>query len=360
MKRTISLILIICFIAVSVIGCSENVNKSNENESNENESNENESNENESNETKVVFPERDIAGIIGFGAGGGTDLVMRSLSKYAEDYLGESIIIQNKTGGSGSVAAQFVYDGEPNGYSLYMCAENPAVYDAFEISKLTYNDFEPILLVGDDTITVYVDKNSPFNTFKELIDYQLANPGELTKTGSGPAGISGIAEALIADITGAKFTQYTIDSDASSLAAILGGHSDWALGKILAIEDYYEKGEIKVLTVLANERINVMPDVPPITDEFPEFKSILPFGSFYVVAVHKNTPKEIIEVLTEAFTKAFAEEEFQTVLKNLNVNPLGLTGEDAKEYIAKWRKNVVESLYNAGSINKTPAELGIK
>ena len=92
------------------------------------------------------YPEQNVTGVVQWGAGGGTDSLMRPLSAIAEQNLGKSIIIQNMTGATGSIATQYVYDAPADGYTLLMGAENPALYDILEISELTYDDFDCVYL----------------------------------------------------------------------------------------------------------------------------------------------------------------------------------------------------------------------
>ena len=116
------------------------------------------------------YPAQNITGVVQWGAGGGTDSLMRPLSALAEQSLGKSIIIQNMTGATGSIATQYVYDAPTDGYTLLMGAENPALYDILEISELTYSNFDCVYLIGDEVVGIVVGKNSPYKSFTEIID----------------------------------------------------------------------------------------------------------------------------------------------------------------------------------------------
>lgn len=306
------------------------------------------------------FPEHDIAGIVQWGAGGGTDSLMRPLASLAEKILGHSIIVQNKPGGTGAIATQYVYDQKADGYTLLMGAENPQLYKILEISNLTYDDFEPVFLIGDERVGVIVGKNSKYNTFKELIEDALARPGQVSLATTGKGGMPWTVSSFIKAVTGADFKQIPFDSDAACLTAVLGGHADFTVCKIQSGIESYRAGEVKFLTLMSLDKVDVMPDVPLVIDEYPGFKDYLPWGPFYGIFVKKGTPQEAIDTLYNAFSQAFKEEEYQNVLKGFNVIPLGTTGEGAKLYLSNWQKNTAEALYKSGAIDKSPEELGIQ
>ena len=138
--------------------------------------------------SKTDYPTQNVNGIVQWGEGGGTDSLMRPLATLAQDKLGQSIVVQNMTGGTGSIATQYVYDQNADGYNLLMGAENPSLYDALDILDLTYEDFECVLLIGDETVGVAVGKNSPYTSLKEICD--AANSGtDITIATTGTGGL---------------------------------------------------------------------------------------------------------------------------------------------------------------------------
>ena len=116
------------------------------------------------------YPTKNITCVIQWGAGGGTDNIMRPICSIAEKELGQSLVMQNMTGGTGSIATQFVYDKPADGYTTLIGAENPALYDALNISKLTYKDFIPVFLVGDETVGIIVKHGSKYKSLTDLIN----------------------------------------------------------------------------------------------------------------------------------------------------------------------------------------------
>lgn len=297
------------------------------------------------------YPIQNINGIVQWGAGGGTDSLMRPLSALAEQTLGKSIIIQNMTGATGSIATQYVYDAPTDGYTLLMGAENPALYDILEISELTYANFDCVYLIGDEVVGIVVGKNSPYKSFKEIIDAALKAPWTIKISTTGTGGLPWEVGAFITDITGAFFNQIPYDSDASAKTAVMNGECDFTVCKIQSGVEDWKAGDLKFLCLLSTNKVEVMPDVPSITVEYPDFAKYLPWGPFYGVFVKKGTDPAIIKTLSDAFTKAGPAESYQAVLKNFNINFLGYSGEEAAKYISSWRENTVNALKNSGALD---------
>ena len=295
------------------------------------------------------FPTQNVNGIVQWGEGGGTDSLMRPLATLAQDKLGQSIVVQNMTGGTGSIATQYVYDQDADGYNLLMGAENPSLYKALDILDLTYENFDCVILIGDETTGVAVGKDSPYHSLKEICD--AANSGkEITLATTGTGGLPWEVGALITSITGATFNQVQYDSDASARVAVLGGECDFTICKVQSCLEEYKSGDLKLLCMLATDKVEQMPDVPLVTEEYPDFAQYLPWGPFYGVFVKEGTDPAITAKLSEAFKAGFDDASYQEVLKNYNINPMGYTGEDAKKYLESWKTNTIDALTKAGAI----------
>ena len=299
-----------------------------------------------------AYPTQNVNGIVQWGAGGGTDSLMRPLSALAEKNLGKSIVIQNMTGATGSVATQYVYDAATDGYNLLMGAENPALYDVLGISELTYDNFECVYLIGDEVVGIVVGKDSPYSSFTEIVDAAKAAPGTIKLSTTGTGGLPWEVGAFITDVTGAEFNQVPYDSDASAKTAVMSGECAFTVCKVQSGIEDWKAGDLNFLCMLSKEPVEIMKDVPLITEEYPDFEKYLPWGPFYGVFVKEGTDSAVIETLAKAFSEAGPAESYQEVLGNFNINFLGYTGEDAKNYIASWRENTVNALKNSGALEQ--------
>lgn len=297
------------------------------------------------------FPAQNINGVVQWGAGGGTDSLMRPLSGLAEKRLGTSIVIQNMTGATGSVATQSVYDAPADGYHLLMGAENPALYDVLGISDLTYGDFACVYLIGDEVTGIAVDHASPYSDFTSLIEAAKANPGAIRLSTTGTGGLPWEVGAFITDVTGAEFNQIPYDSDASARNAVLNGECDFTVCKVQSGIEDYRAGNLRFLCLFSDEPVAILSDVPPVTREYPDFQRYLPWGPFYGVFVRKDTDSSVVETLSAAFSEAGRDEDYQELLRNYHVNFLGLTGDEAASYINDWREHTVNALKSSGAVS---------
>lgn len=306
------------------------------------------------------FPTKNISGIVQWGAGGGTDSLMRPLASLAEKELGVSIVVENKTGGTGSIATQFVHDQASDGYTLLMGAENPQLYKALDILDLTYSDFEPVFLIGDETVGIVVGKDSQYTSLTEIIDAAIAAPGTVKISTTGEGGLPWDVASFLTSVTGATFMQIPYDSDATAKTAVLNGECDFTVCKVQSGIEDYKAGDLVYLSMLSTEPVAQLEDIALITSEYPEFEQYLPWGPFYGVFVNADTDPAVIDVLSAAFETAFADASYQELLGGFNINALGYTADDAKEYLGSWQKNTVTALVNSGAITKSLEDLGIE
>src|SRR5690606_16714857 len=114
-----------------------------------------------------------------------------------------------------------------------------------------------------------------------------------------------------------------------------------------AAQEYVESGDFRMLAVVHNETVDSLPDVPPITDAYPEFEKYLPWGPFQAVFVHKDTPEQIVQTLTDAFSSAQENEEFQERLNILGMEPLNINGQEAIDFIQQNQSTATWMLYDA-------------
>lgn len=278
-----------------------------------------------------------VNGIIQWGEGGGTDTLMRPLCAYTEPYMGCTISLRNMPGGTGTVATQYVFDRSTDGKTLLLGAENPAMYDALGLSELTYADFDCVLLIGSETVGIVIAADSPYADFAALIDAAKAAPGSIRLATTAKGGLPWTVARFIETVTGATFSEIPYDSDATARAAVLNGECEVTVMKLQAGLDGVKEGKLRYLTLFCDAPVDALSDVPPITAYDPAFSAYLPWGPFYGVFVKKGTNPDTVKALADAFTKGYSEPAYQQLLSDLHVDPLGLSGDAANEWIASWR-----------------------
>lgn len=306
------------------------------------------------------YPAQTINGVIAWGAGGGTDTVSRFLTPLAERSLGGTIVLTNKTGGTGSVATQAVYDQKADGYTLLFNAENPQLYQVLGLSKLSYDDFEPILVSVQGSTVIVVPQDSPYRTFADLIAAAKADPGKLTIGISGVGGQPYVTAAILKKVEGVSFNQVAFDGDGPLINAMLDKQLGVSGLAISAAARYVKSGELRALAIMKDSPNSALPEVPPITRINPDYIPIMKTsGFFYGVWVKKGTPQSVIDKLTAAYKTAFADPAFQEYAKDNGLALMGIAGKEAKDFAKAWQSQMAWLIFDAGGAKESPETFGI-
>jgi len=303
-------------------------------------------------------PTKSVSAEIGYGAGGSTDAALRPLFSVAEKEMGQTIVVNNVTGASASISFNAALQQPADGYTLVIGAETPALYDAYDLIPETYDDTEIIMVVANTDNCIFVSKDSPYQTFTEMVEAEKANPGTVLKVASGKVGASANISAVIKAVAGVSFEEYTSDGSGTTVTSVMGGFADWGLASFTSLKDYIASGDVRVLCSASSERVKE--EYPCITEEYPDMAKYLPMNAFYAITVKKGTDQAIIDYYTELFTKAYNSDTYQETLANMGLNPLGLTGEEAAKFVHDYRLNAITVLYETGAITHSPEELGLK
>lgn len=307
----------------------------------------------------AAYPENDINGYIAWGAGGATDTISRVITIHAQKELGTNIILQNKTGASGGIATEFVHNQQADGYSLLFNAENPPLYGVMDISTISYDDFYPVLLFGSQVPVLVVSSDSPYSSVTDLIADALSRPGEISIGITGPGGLPFNVAAMLQATSGVTFNQIPFDGDAAVSAALMGGHVDISVVNYSAAVELARSGNLRILTVMNNERLASDPDIEAISEVLPEYSHYFPWGAFTGVFVDDRCPDIVKDTLSKAFLAAYESPDFQKYIADNHILPLGIYGSEARDYITRWQSISAWLLADSGAASVSPAELGI-
>jgi len=304
------------------------------------------------------YPEKNLQGIIMWGAGGGMDGVARSITPIAEQFLGKTVIMQNKVGATGAIATTQVVNSPADGYNLLYAAENPAIYRILGLSTLSFHDLEPIIIPIEGTVVICVNPDTPYKTMKDLVEATKTNK-KIKMATSGTGGLPYVAGAMMKMIHDADFNYIQFDGDGPGATAVMGGHADVMPLALSTSVEYIKGGRLRGLAVLRTERVPQLPDVPAITEIYPDYGKYLPWGPFYGVFVKKGTPADVVAKLTDSFLKAANDERFKEFANNSGGKLINLTGDDAKTYLTKFESTASWLIHTAGGSKKSPEEFGI-
>ncbi|GGC01364.1 MFS transporter [Marinobacterium zhoushanense] len=309
---------------------------------------------------QAQYPEKDLQGIIQWGAGGSTDTVMRSVTPHAEDILGRDVIMTNKTGGVGAIATKYVNAMKADGYTLLMGAENPQMYKVLGLADIDYGDMIPINVLARGTPIFVARNDAPFNTMKELVEYTKKHPGEIKTGSTGPGGLTSIVLAMLEAETHIDFTGVPYDGDGPALTALQGGAIDIMPAVLGAAIEHIKAGRMKVIGLVDTQSSPLLPDTAPITEEIPGFNKYLPWGPFFGVFVKKDTPAEAVEKLTAAYHEAAQNPDFKDLMDKRGFTIMNISGDEAAKFLDSYRSVSSWIVYDAGFAKHSPEEFGIK
>jgi tripartite-type tricarboxylate transporter receptor subunit TctC len=248
------------------------------------------------------FPVKPITLIVPFPAGGPTDVVMRAFADAASKHLGQPIIVDNKSGGSGTVGpATMAATAKPDGYTI---AQMPiTVYRLPLMQKVTYNaetDFTYIINLSGYVFAAFAGADTPFKTWADVVDYARKNPGKVTYASTGTGSSLHIGMEQMADREGIKFTHIPFKGATEVNAAVAGGHT--MLGASgLSVKPLVDAGKVRFLNIWTAQRVKSVPDVPTLRELGYPWVFDSPFG----IAGPKNMDPKIVAKLHDAFKKAF-------------------------------------------------------
>ncbi len=280
--------------------------------------------------SQEVYPSRPITFIVAFPAGGATDLMYRLLTKEAERYIGQPIVVVNRPGGGGTIGVSAVASAKGDGYTI---GQNPsggflAIMPYLE--KLPYHplkDFRYIMQFSELNFGVIVKADSHFKTFKDIITYARENPKKLTYATNSPRSISNLIIEHIARKEGVEMTHIPFRGSAEYQNALLGGHVQFTAGEFSY--SLLEAGQIRVLLFLGERRSEEYSQIPILKDL--GYDLICPV--FNGVAGPKDITDEISKKLEDAFTKAVKEQAFIKGMKDLHITIRYRNSKEFADYV---------------------------
>ncbi|MGJ8586127.1 MAG: tripartite tricarboxylate transporter substrate binding protein [Marinosulfonomonas sp.] len=305
------------------------------------------------------FPERELLGVVMWGAGGATDTVARAINPAAEEALGKSIVVLNKSGGAGAISTAYVNAAPADGYTFLYGAENPQLHPIMGVADLDYSKFTPINILGRGVAVIVVPAESKYQTMADLMADIEANPGAVIMGSTGPGGLPSTIGALIANSAPFEVTAIPFDGEGPGLTAMLGGEVDFMPAGISAAAEQVKAGKMRALAVVNTEPVDSLPEAPAITDAIPDMANLLPWGPFYGVFVRQDTPDDVVATLTEAFTTAAESETFTTLMANRGNIVMNMSGQEAVDFLVKWQQATAWALQDTGAAKVSPETLGI-
>jgi tripartite-type tricarboxylate transporter receptor subunit TctC len=285
-----------------------------------------------------TYPNRPITLVVSFAPGGSTTIVARIVADKMAEALGQSIVVDNRAGGGGTVGTRAVAKSPPDGYTLLLgytgtLAIAPTLYPTpgYDPRK----DFAPIGMIGNAPNSLVVHPSFPAKSVQELIAHAKANPGKVSFGSAGVGTMSHVAGEYFATSAGIKLVHVPYRGTGPALADLIGGHIPMALAPIPAAHGPVSQGQLRGLAVTSIKRSSLVPDLPTVAESgIPDFEASL----YYGIVAPAGTPRPIVERLNQALRDALATDDVKRRLTTDGAEPTPGSPEDYAAHIDRDEK----------------------
>ena len=285
------------------------------------------------------FPSKPIRIVLGYSPGGGMDNLARLYSPKLQELLGTPIIIENRPGATELLAAQFVQNSAPDGYTLWIgsggaLAQGPGVRTDLPYHPL--KNFTPVALVAEMEAVVLVRSALPIHTMGELVSYAKANPGKVNYASAGIGSANHLTIEYLMAKAGGSMTHVPYKGDADAIRDLMGGNVDIIMTPAQTAVAFVKDGKLRPIAVTGSQRLKALPEVPTIAESgVPELKTAVDSYTFYGLMGPKGMPPAVVQRINEAFNKVGAMPEVANWLRDVSLRPYNVSPTALSEYIDK-------------------------
>ena len=292
---------------------------------------------------ETAWPAKPIKILVGFAAGGSTDVTARIIGQALSERLGQPVVIENRAGAGGNIAADAAAKADPDGYTLLMAtsttfATNPNLYKTlpFDVQK----DFEPITLTAFIPNLLVVNPSVPASNVPEFIAYLKANPGKLNFGSAGNGSSQHLAGELFNSLADVRMIHVAYRGGAPAVNDLLGGQVQVIFAPLVEVLQQVRADKLRALGITTVKRSSLLPDVPPIAETLRGYEVTLWNG----LLAPAKTPPDIVEKIHLAARDALRSDALKAKLAEQGSEPVGNTPAEFRAFIAselvKWRKLV--------------------
>ena len=292
------------------------------------------------------YPSKPVTLVVPFPAGGGTDVVARTVQGRLAELLGVPVIIDNKPGASGVIATNAVAKSAPNGYTLFlswdMHAINPVIMK--NLPYETFKDFVPVTLLARLPLIMGASEKLGVKTLAEFIDLAKKKPGGLNYASLGTGSSNRLHSENLNQLAGIQVIQIPYKGGAPSVQALITGEVAYSFLSNATLKGQIQAGKIVPLAVAGDKRSPELPNVPTMGESgFPGFEAYAWIGVF----APAGTPEAIVEILHRDFVKTVQDSSVSRRLIDTGVEPIGSTPKELSAWVnheyQKWRRFVLEA-----------------
>ncbi len=291
------------------------------------------------------YPSRPISLIVGYPPGSSSDTLARTIGEKMAASMGQPVVVESKSGGSGNVGTAFVARSAPDGYTLLLSTDNPITTNVHLFKDLGFDpvkDFIPLTVAATNIICVVGAPNFPPNSLPEVVAYAKANPGKVTFATSGIGSPHHLIGESIKTKTGTDIVHAPYRGGGPALADVLGGHVPMGIVSLSAALPYIGTDKLKIYAISERERYSAIPNIPTIAETFPGFS----LTSWLGFVVPSQTPADIVARLNKEVVQALKNPDVIKRLTAMGLTPVGNSVEEARKMIAedlKLRGDIVKA-----------------
>jgi len=295
------------------------------------------------------YPERPIRLVVGFPPGGATDILARILSQYMPEGVGQPMVVDNRSGATGTIAAAIVAKAPPDGYTIMMVPSGPYTISASTYSKLPYDavrDFTGVSLLVWVTNVIVVPQNLPAKTLQDLIRMAREKPGQVAFSSAGPGSLHHLSGEVMKRLTGTDMIHVPFKGAGPAMTALAGGEVTFGFTSMPSAMPLINAQRIRPLAVTSMRRMPALPETPTMTEAGLPPPPGLDIREWYGVIVPATTPAAIVNKLNAEMVKVFKRADVQTRLTEMGAEYVGSSPQELSKQLAndvrtwaKWVKD---------------------
>ncbi len=271
--------------------------------------------------------------VVGFGAGGGTDIAARIVADPLGELLGQSVVVENRPGAGGITAANYVAKSPKDGTTVLMMSNAhviaPAMYKSLPYDSV--NDFQMLSMIGSAGLVLVARKDFAANNLDETLRMLKASPGKYNFASPGVGTTQHFAVELMNQMAGIKMQHIPFRSTPQALAALIGGQVELTIELIQTVRGQIESGELKAIAVTSPQRFPSLPNVPTFAESgLPDYA----VTSWYGLALPAGTPEPAVAAYSAALAKALATDKVRDQILKVGALPVTSTPEELRKHIA--------------------------
>lgn len=294
-----------------------------------------------------VYPSRPVSVVVPYSPGGTTDIIARLTAQYIGASMNKTFVVENKAGGSGTIAMGLVAKAAPDGYTLLSNEMTQTVVPAL-FPKLPFDpvkDLTTISIIAEAPYVLVINAKVPATNLSELVSYAKANPGKLNFASGGSGSGPHIAGELLKSVAGISMTHIAYKGSGPAVQDLLSGQVDVLITAAPTVAQHMGSGRIRALAVAHKQRITLLPNVPTSAEAgFPGFM----IANWFGLAAPRGTPPAIVNQLHGEVLKMLAKPDFREKLIAAGAEAVGMGPADAAKHVEAEAKRWSELIVNAG------------